>query len=91
MAQLDKIQKEWEKKYNAAKTAAERREIDAYYEKKFKRQEDKEKKSYSAYYNHVEKNFTKEQRKAAFKSSGDFMSKKYTNGLLKAVRDEKNR
>ena len=91
MGRLDTIQKEWEKKVNSAKGKTEIKNIDKQYGAKFRLQEKREEKSYAAYYNHVQKNFTKEQQKAAWKNSGDFMSKKYTNGLLKAVKDEKKR
>lgn len=91
MGRLDKIQKEWEKKVNSAKDKTEIKSINKQYDAKFRLQEKREEKSYAAYYNHVQKNFTKEQQKAAWKNSNDFMSKKYTNGLLKAVRDEEKR
>ena len=96
---LNKIQAEWSKRVNLAKNKSERDEIDNHYEQKFEKQWDKDSKAYTAYAAYVGKNFTREQTNKAWKNSksatrpsaGNFMSKTYTNGLLKAVRDEKKR
>ena len=96
---LNKIQVEWSKKVDLAKNKSERDKIDNHYEQKFVKQWEKDDNAYKAYADYVGKNFTKEQTDKAWKNSksanrssvGNFMSKTYTNGLLKAVRDEKKR
>lgn len=96
---LNKIQVEWSKKVDLAKNKSERDKIDKHYERKFVKQWEKDDNAYKAYADYIGKNFTREQTDKAWKHSksairprvGNFMSKTYTNGLLKAVRDEKKR
>lgn len=89
MQKLTNIQKEWERKVDKAKSRAEVKKIDATYAARFNRQEEVEGKSYAAYYNHVQKNFTKAQQKEAMKKSGNFMNKSYINALAGVVKNGK--
>lgn len=94
---LDKVQVEWSKKIDLAKNQTERNKINDRYENRFVKQWDKDSTAYKRYVTYINRNFTKEQTDKAWRASkcssrpstGNFMSKTYTNGLLKAVRDEK--
>ena len=78
---MKRVTAQWIERNKKSKTAKEIKEVDATYQKKFEQAEKREHASYSAYYDYVNKNFTREQQIKAMQASKNFMSKKYTNAL----------
>ena len=72
---------QWDKKLKKCSTHEERVRVDVEMTKKYSEAEKREHASYSAYYDYVNKNFTREQQIKAMQVSKDFMSKKYINAL----------
>ena len=79
---MSRIADQWIERNKNCRSRKESKEIDTLYMEKFDDAEKQEHASYSAYYDYVNKNFSREQQIKAMQKSKNFMSKKYTNALV---------